>query len=364
MRRREFLELAGAFAAGGCATLGHTGAYSVAVLGDTHYDAEPESVYHAHYDESNRWAKIQHAEFRRNGEMWRTRCKELLAASGKLAAEHPTDFVLQLGDLIQGDCDDAPTHQKMLADCLALLRGAYPAKIPFLTVMGNHDFRGKDARAAYLSFMEPYLSKEVGCTARYPAFSFRRGPDLWVFCDFETHDLGAICAEIERAGEVRHVFLVSHGTFTTPEEGSYRWRLGGAKACEAGRRQLHELLARRHAVVLSGHEHTVRYVRIQNALGGYCEFTCNTVWAAPELATARPVYSKAADFGRCGFETFKGDQLADYRREVAFFGPDVKDYAFYRAAGHFRLDVDDAGVRMHFHPGAALEPAKTFTLRG
>ena len=34
------------------------GAYTVAVLGDTHFDAAPESVYHSHYDESNRYAKV------------------------------------------------------------------------------------------------------------------------------------------------------------------------------------------------------------------------------------------------------------------------------------------------------------------
>ena len=76
--RREFIKAAGA-AAGityiqGCATPpgGRSAAgegYSVAILGDTHYDAEPESVYHSHYDESNKWAKIQHAEFLRNGEV-------------------------------------------------------------------------------------------------------------------------------------------------------------------------------------------------------------------------------------------------------------------------------------------------------
>lgn len=364
MRRRDFIGLAGAFAAGGCVTVGgRDQTYSVAVLGDTHFDAEPESVYHSHYDESNKWAKVQHEEFRRNGEMWRGRCRDLLGASGRLAAKLPTDFVLQLGDLVQGDCDDAPTHRKMLTDCMSLLRGAYPANLPFLTVMGNHDFRGKDAREAYLAFARDHFAKELACTASYPAFSFRRGPDLWVFCDFETRNLAAICAEIERAPDARYVFLVTHGPFTISEDGFYRWRLGGAKECEAGRRRLYELLSRRHAIVLSGHTHTVRYVRVKNSFGGYGEFTCNTVWSKPELATAEPVYSKVEDFGRSGFETLTGDKLAEYRREVAFFSGDIADYAFYRAAGHFRLDVDDAGVRLHFYPGATLEAAKTFSLR-
>ena len=77
--RRAFLAGAAAAATAGCRVFGGAEAdgYSVAILGDTHYDAEPESVYHSHYDESNKWAKIQHEEFRRNGEMWRTRCPQL-----------------------------------------------------------------------------------------------------------------------------------------------------------------------------------------------------------------------------------------------------------------------------------------------
>lgn len=146
--RRDFLVgVVTAWAFGGCRTAfdGAWDRYSVAVLGDTHFDAEPESVYHAHYDESNRWAAVQHAEFRRNGEMWRGRCRDLLAASARLAHERPTQMILQTGDLVQGDCDHAPTHRKMLDDCIRMLRAPYPKGLPFLTVVGNHDFRGKGA---------------------------------------------------------------------------------------------------------------------------------------------------------------------------------------------------------------------------
>ena len=152
--RRAFCLGTACAALGGCRLFeggeGGGGEYSVAVLGDTHYDAEPESVYHSHYDESNKWAAIQHGEFRRNGEMWRERCPRLLAASAELARAMKTDFVLQMGDIIQGDCDDPPTHARMLRDCMEMLRRPYPKGLPFLTVMGNHDFRGKGARKAYM----------------------------------------------------------------------------------------------------------------------------------------------------------------------------------------------------------------------
>ena len=46
--------------------------YSVILLGDTHFDTEPASVYHADYNEPVAWLnRVQRAEFARNGEMWR-----------------------------------------------------------------------------------------------------------------------------------------------------------------------------------------------------------------------------------------------------------------------------------------------------
>ena len=48
--------------------------YSVVVIGDTHFDLAPESVYHSLYDEPVEWLnRVQREEFARNGEMWKER---------------------------------------------------------------------------------------------------------------------------------------------------------------------------------------------------------------------------------------------------------------------------------------------------
>lgn len=377
MNRRQFVKTAGVAAGAtwlsGCMTADRgawraanedgADAYSVSILGDTHFDAEPESVYHSHYDESNKWAKIQHEEFRRNGEMWRARCRELLASSARLAYEQDTRFILQLGDIIQGDCDDVPTHKKMLDDCIKMLREPYPANLPFLTVVGNHDFRGKGAWDAYFQFAEPFMSREIGKEVKYPEFSFRLGRDLWVFCNFETKDLNPIADLIDADPEARRVFLVTHGPFTTFEcGGSYRWRLGGRKDCEASRPRLYETLSRRHAIVLSGHTHTTNFYRHENRFGGFSEFTANSVWAKPELATGVPIQDKAADYGKLGISRVAPEKRADYTRELDFFRSGLKEYFYNNGAGHYRLDVSDAAVTMSFYPGAACEPARTFRL--
>ena len=368
--RRDFMVGVAGMAASSARCFGMAsggGRYSVAVLGDTHYDAEPESVYHSHYDESNRWAKVQHEEFRRNGEMWRDRCMRLLNASAAAAHRSDTRFVLQLGDLVQGDCDDAPTHRKMLEDCVRLMRKPYPAGLPFLTVIGNHDFRGKGARKAYLDFVEPFIEEEIAKLAdggmrrpaKYPVFSFRLGGDLWVFCDFEMKNLDPVSDAIDADPGARHVFLVTHGPFTTSPGGwGFRWRLGGRKESVASRVRLYETLSRHRAVVLSGHTHSTNFYRYANARGGFSEFTVNSVWdLEPGRTATGPIEDGPPNYGAYGVARQKEKDLEDYKQETAFFRRDMKKYFFSRAAGHYRLDVAEESVQMSFYPGDARTPA-------
>ena len=373
--RRDFIKSAGAFAGvfclHGCASCRGDRRYSVAVLGDTHYDAEPESVYHSHYDESNKWAAVQHEEFRRNGEMWRERCRRLLESSAVLAGAHPTRFVLQMGDIIQGDCDDVPTHRRMLDDCISMFRAAYPADLPLLTVMGNHDVRGKGARQAYLDYAAQLIAREtarltgVSAVADYPVFSFRFGPDRWVFCDFETQDLQPVIDAIESDDGARHVFLVTHGPFTISEERSFAWRLGGGRKCDALRPRLYEALSRRRAVVLSGHTHLTTFSRHENAFGGFCEFTANSVWKKEltSLATGEAFCEDPSLFGATGAGLLEGERLDRFKRELELFRPGVREYFNSRAAGHFRLDVSDEDVTMSYYQGADKVPARRFALK-
>ena len=82
MDRRQFAKMLGVAAGtmwiGGCSAADLFGAssasngdssYSVARLGDTHFDAEPSSVYHSLYAEARKGSKVHYDEFRRNGEM-------------------------------------------------------------------------------------------------------------------------------------------------------------------------------------------------------------------------------------------------------------------------------------------------------
>lgn len=365
----------GAFCFGGCRAIPcKSGAsYRVALLGDTHYDREPESLYHSHYDESNKWAAVQHAEFRRNGEMWRERCPSLVKASASLAKKRKTAFVLQMGDLVQGDCDDAPTHRKMLDDAIDAIRGPYPAGLPFLTVVGNHDIRGKGAKEEYKRYMETFMPREV-LSLGVPGLSvmpegvaaFTFNGDRWIFCDFESKKLEPLVEAVENSRDARHVFLVTHGPFVTPDTGGgYRWRLAGSAGCDSVRPRLCEALSRRRAIVLAGHTHTTCFCRIENEYGGFTELTANSVWADPLFANGEAVCETPAGYGRQALDNgrIKPEKIADYKSQLDFFRPSLKEYEFLgRAAGHYDLEISDGGVCASFYPGAATAAARKFKL--
>ena len=363
-------------------------AYSVAVLGDTHFDQalQPEfvasygdltedvsaadmarytaqSTYHANWVENN---QTHFKEFLRNGDMWRERCPSLVAASAALAASKPTRFLLQVGDLVQGDCNDANVHAQMLNDAVSAIRGGFPSNLPFLTVLGNHDVRGTGARNAYLNFAQPFMASEIAnltgvtpAATAYPVYSFRLGDDLWVFCDFETVDMNPICDVIDADPSARHVFLVTHGPFTTcaacTSIYNARWRLAGRSGSEASRPRLYETLSRRHAIVFSGHTHKTDYYWHRNEYGGFAEMTVNSVWMSDDLATSVPLHDKVDDY-------VSPLSNADYKKEIAYFRPGLRRYFHNEAAGHYRLNVSDDVVTMEFYPGAATTPARIFTM--
>ena len=88
MKRREFLTLS----ATGIIGLGASSfplslfaggkrdkSYSLIILGDTHFDVEPSTVYHADYLKNTEKINKAHlSELARNGEMWKDRCPRLL----------------------------------------------------------------------------------------------------------------------------------------------------------------------------------------------------------------------------------------------------------------------------------------------
>ena len=359
---REAAAFAGLLACSGCRTGGESsGCYSVSVLGDTHFDAEPASVYHSEFlrkygkDEGQWWRP---AEFARNAQMWAGPSRRILEASGRIAGKD-TRFVLQLGDLIQGDCADAATHKRMLKDCSDFMSAVYPKGLRFVTVCGNHDIRdGVDPMGNDQAAAESYRAYMGGRTT----YGFREGPDLFVVMDFNRgrEDAEEVKRLLRENEDVRYTFLVTHGGVFPFDVGTRRWFYLGAPEDDALRREMRALFARRNAIVLCGHTHHLEFKEAEFPEGRLVEFTMNTVFGGakgvPNPAEPLVLREGPAAYGDT-------EWVRSTSEVTALFGeyrPYMRRYFAAKGVGHAVMRVSDEGVAFEYYGHDAVVPTKTW----
>ena len=377
MNRRVFLKLGtGAlFAAGtGCAGTRPKGAqassYSVLVLGDVHFDAPEIGVYHAHYKPTKKkLAEIFPLRMKREHDQW-SGLMQRLAAAARKDIRPDTAFVLQQGDLIQGNCAKADVHAKMLEDGFAYFKKTVSPDLPFLPVVGNHDVDGsawldkKRPMDVYCETMFPKLTRELGQTVDNTTFAFRQGPDLFLYADFNVPDPERILNLLEDNAKVRYTFLVSHGAVVPVGPGkSFRWFLLGKKEHESARRKLFAELCRRNAFALVGHNHVTTLMDLKTPEGRLAQFMATSVWSAEGQAESPPKYTSSDGYARLPKAT-KDYNLEDARALFDEYRPHVKDYYLSHQQGRFMLEVSDASVTVTAYGGDRTDPTRTFRLRG
>ena len=111
--------------------------YQVMFLGDIHYDGPqyhikplPEKAQRLHFTQ------------------WQKGISQQVLAAAAEQSKKDTAFVVQLGDMIQGDCDNADLQGAAYQDIFAMLKKYFAGKM-LLAVRGNHGHLGaNDAKQA------------------------------------------------------------------------------------------------------------------------------------------------------------------------------------------------------------------------
>ncbi len=357
------------------------GNYSVVVLGDLHYDGDTPEKFHGEYIKTLKGARPKRLdEFKRNAKMWAGPSRKMLEASGACV---PPDaaFVLQLGDLIQGDCESDAIHTQMLAEATFLLETTYPG-LPVVTVCGNHDVRQgtstRGATKAYSRFMLPYLSRQlsgfVTNAVTKTTFGFRRGPDLWIFADFNVggRDLGVIKQLLADNEDARYTFFCSHGPVIpsdiSAQNHARRGFFLGSKNNDRQRREMRALFARRNVIVLCGHLHDLEHNVWQGDGGSITEMLLNSVLCRNSTldnpAEPEVVFDSPAKYGDWPADKVRDAATAAIDALFAEYRPGLKIRYAARAAGHYALRVSDSSVTLDYYGLDATTPTKTFVLRG
>ena len=346
------------------------GSYSAVILGDTHYDAPDPEKYHAGYTDPNPTREANHRkEFVRNADMWEARCPALVKRAAALV-DGDTRFVLQMGDLIQGDTATAAVHAAFLADTFDLLKQGVAPGLPFVTVAGNHDLRGNDdavATKAYADYMPARLTKELGREITDTNFRFSVGDDAYLVLDFTHPDVARIERLFQETQGARHTFVVVHSPVFPYDSASYWWwfLLGSRDDRRADeRRRIRRLMASREVVVLCGHTHKTELLDWYGDGGRITQMTMSSVWAKESQGTWTEKVSSPEGYGS---QMLKGhpelgepgpvqDIFDEYR-------PGVRRYSWADAAGSYKLLVSPKEVFVDFYAGDSELLSNRFQLR-
>ncbi len=398
LNRRNFLKSSTAWVAScaaGCRTAPRRSAYSVPLLGDVHYDRPPIDVFHSEFRAMHKTDGMfdsYRGEFESFSSMWGQGGMSfaLIAASGK-ARRPDAAFALQLGDLIEGDCESSADHARMLSDALALMKRTY-GDIPFLTVAGNHDVRkGAHRQGEFENYRRDicaWHSRELARVVDDLTFSFWNGPDLWIIADYNRPNARLVEKLLSEGLGARYTVFCSHGAVLTNGNRNPRgWFFLGRPqysvttgrrlsedelmaeipVWDAARRRVRRLLAARNAIVLSGHSHRLELRDWYGDGGRITEFVMNSVTRTVKgkdiPGTPVVVGDKPSDFGRCRVgPTARPDAAVDALYAEYEFG--MKRYYTADATGHAELLFTYSGVRANFYGLGSSRPCATFDIRG
>lgn len=261
------------FALGGKSAAGEKPLYRFVLLGDLHYDRLE------HHDMG--WVGENHPgdvnQIKGYVETSQKYTPALLERVKKVvrASDVPVPFVLQLGDLTEGLCGSYELAAKQFSDVTGLIDQTNLGA-PFLMCKGNHDITGPGAPEAYDKVFLPWLGKQGGQKLTTAHFSALYKGDLFVFFDAFRPNLDWLQKEFERSPKVRNTFFLLHPP-VVPYNARADWTVYTGENGRPQRQRLIEMLAKRKAIVLSGHLHRYGLVEHETSKGAFTQLAVSSV---------------------------------------------------------------------------------------
>ncbi|MFA9478121.1 metallophosphoesterase [Phycisphaerales bacterium AB-hyl4] len=248
--------------------------WSFVLLGDLHYDLWE------HHDMD--WVKREKPRSIRQIEGYVRVTTELYPHLGAeirqviAGTPNPVDYVINIGDFVQGLCGSYDLQMKQFEDALDWIRQSRWGA-PYLMTIGNHDITGPGAREAYEDKILPYMSRQINQRLDSSNFIVEHRNAMFVFVD--AYDRGRINPWLEEALRQRsaeHLFVIVHQP-VVPYHGQAAWAVYGQPGQEEDRQKFLNMLGEHEAIVLSGHLHRYGLVRRHTQQGRFVELAMNSI---------------------------------------------------------------------------------------
>lgn len=280
------------------------------------------------------------------------------AIQAGVSGQPAADFVLQVGDLVEGLCgSEERTHQQD-TEALEFVRESQLG-VPFLFTKGNHDVTGPGAREAFKDVFHPFLAQQVALVqsaarADGARFFFEHGEALFCFFDaYDNESLPWLEAALERR-TTRHCFLVIHPP-VVPYGARSTWYIFSRPEEKSRREHLLQLLGLHNAFVLSGHIHKYNLLVRTTAGGGRF-----TQLGVSSVVSALPVHARNI---LSGVSAYNADQVkvepsfspqteAERRAVYAAEAPSVREFQYADVPGYAMVSVQGNEVTAEIYAGA------------
>ena len=331
--------------------------YKVLVMGDAHFDGmefhkAPPATDGRKYERS------------RNITMWKAKSPALFAAAGKRAAAEHAAFAVQLGDLAQGDCDNAELQGRMIRKGFAAIKKNFSG-IPLLIVKGNHDIRvvgkSRDNAAANAALL-PIISEELGRkVSKNSCYAFMRGRDLYIVID------GFIPAKATEAfvkktlaahPDTRYVFFMTHLPVLPASIRAPFWLVPGYD-------KIAGMLEKRNTLILAAHTHSPSLSTRTTARGKLTQLIVASLGNSWTSKRIKGKFSDWADFvSAVEREIPKAKNPEKIRKRWTDWksSGDMTFQYFFANSGFVVLDVDERQVTARYYINASAKPAATLEL--
>lgn len=278
------------------------------------------------------------------------------------------EFVLQVGDVVEGLCGSEELSVRQNTEALDFIRDARLG-VPFVFAKGNHDITGDGAPAAFAKVFHPFLTAQARALTpateeiRSARYTLRAGNAEFAF--FDAYDRESLAwfeaAVAQRSAE--HFFAVIHPP-VVPYGARATWHLFSGDKDTAKREKLLGLLGRERAFVLGGHIHRFNTLARETPRGRFAQLAVSSV-----INTADP----RAQTPLSGLADYTGDQIrvepkfspeTEPTRRAVYDAerPFVKAFDYADLPGYAIVTVDGPGVTARIFPGLSRQPWQTVDL--
>ena len=324
-------------------------AYRVMFLGDVHYDARE---YHPEYNTP---------AFKRNVTMWQGASQLLLKAAGEEAGRENALFVVQLGDITQGDADTPELQEKMFRAAFAKVKENFPDR-PLLVVKGNHDVRdrkGKTDNGPAERTLLPLVAAEKGFEKLADGnYAFMQGKDLFIALDGFVKPKTTVAflrKTLSAHPDARYVFLLTHLPILPADEKYPVW-------LQPGYAEIAAALETRRALVISAHTHRPSFTTRTTSKGILPQLVVSSMgcdWS-PDKILPTPLTDWEKFVAAAQKAKLRGRNLRIPKEwpKLMELGKYTQRRDFINA-GFVVLDVDDARVEARIFINASGTPAVT-----